>query len=111
MTTSKVAIVTGASGDIGAGLVAGYRRRDWAVVASARSIGPSRDPDLLTVAADVTELATAGQVIDTALERFGRIDTLVNNAGVVISKPFTGYTAADYATVVGVGITGFFWLT
>jgi NAD(P)-dependent dehydrogenase (short-subunit alcohol dehydrogenase family) len=111
MTTSKVAIITGASGDIGAGLVAGYRRRDWAVVASARSIGPSRDPDLLTLAADVTEPATAGQVIDTALERFGRIDTLVNNAGAVIARPFTDYTATDYAAVVGTSLTGFFWLT
>jgi NAD(P)-dependent dehydrogenase (short-subunit alcohol dehydrogenase family) len=111
MTTSKVAIITSASGYIGAGLVAGYRGRDWAVVASARSIGPSQDPDLLTVAADITEPATAGQVIDTALERFGRIDTLVNNAGAVIAKPFAGYTAADYAAVVGTTLTGFFWLT
>src|SRR5256885_9864571 len=111
MTTRKVAIITGASGGIGAGLVAGYRKRNWAVVASSRAIKRSQEPDLVTVAGDITEPATAGRIVDTALDRFGRIDTLVNNAGVVISKPFTGYTAADYATVVGVGITGFFWLT
>ena len=111
MTTRKVAIITGASGGIGAGLVAGYRSRDWAVVASARTITPSRDPDLLTVAADITEPATAGQIVGRALERFGRIDTLVNNAGVAIPKPFTSYTAADYAAVVGASLTGFFWLT
>ena len=111
MTTRKVAIITGASGGIGAGLVAGYRRRDWAVVASAGTISPSRDPEVLTVAGDVTEPATADRIVGTALERFGRIDTLVNHADVVISKPFTGYTAADYAAVVGVSLTGFFWLT
>ncbi len=80
-------------------------------MASARTIKSSPDPDLLTVAADITEPGTAGQIVDTALEHFGRIDTLVNNAGICISKPFTGYTAADYAAVVGVGLTGLFWLT
>jgi NAD(P)-dependent dehydrogenase (short-subunit alcohol dehydrogenase family) len=109
--TGKVAIITGASQGIGAGLVAGYRGRGWAVVGSARTIEPSQDPDLLTVAADITEPATADLITDAALGRFGRIDTLVNNAGVYISKPFTDYTAADYATVVGVNLTGFFWLT
>lgn len=111
MTTRKVAIITGASRGIGAGLVAGYRKRDWAVVASARSIEPSQDPDLLTVAADITEAATADRIVGAALERFGRIDTLVNNAGVYISKPFTDYTAADFATITGVNLGGFFWLT
>jgi NAD(P)-dependent dehydrogenase (short-subunit alcohol dehydrogenase family) len=111
MTTHKVAIITGASRGIGAGLVAGYRRRDWAVVASARTIRSSRDPDLLTVAADITDPATADRIVDSALERFDRIDTLVNNAGVFIHKPFTDYTAADYATITAVNLAGFFWLT
>jgi NAD(P)-dependent dehydrogenase (short-subunit alcohol dehydrogenase family) len=109
--TGKVAIVTGGSHGIGVGLVAGYRRRGWAVVASARTIKPSADPDVLTVEADIAEPATADRIISAALDRFGRIDTLVNNAGVFISKPFIDYTAADYATVVGVNLTGFFWLT
>ena len=107
----RVAIITGGSQGIGAGLVAGYRRQGWAVVATARTIKPSEDPDLLTVAGDITDPATAGRIADAALERFGRIDTLVNNAGVYISKPFTEYTAADYATVTGVNLAGFFWLT
>lgn len=111
MTTHKVAIITGASRGIGAGLVAGYRRQDWAVVASARTIKSSQDPALLTVAGNIAEPAIAGRLVDTALERFGRLDTLVNNAGVFISKPFTEYTAADYAAIVGVNLTGFFWLT
>ena len=109
--TGKVAIITGASRGIGAGLVAAYRGRDWAVVATARTIKPSDDPDVLTVAGDIADPATAGRIIGAALERFGRIDTLVNNAGVFISKPFADYTATDYATVVGVNLTGFFWLT
>ena len=91
--------------------MAGYRGRGWAVVASAPTIKPSEDPEVLTVEGDIADPATAGRIIGAALERFGRIDTLVNNAGVFLSKPFTDYTAADYATVVGVNLTGFFWLT
>ena len=100
--TGKVAIITGGSQGIGAGLVAGYRARGWAVVATASTITPSQDPGVLTVAGDIADPATAGQIVGAALERFGRLDTLVNNVGVFISKPFTGYTAADYARVVGV---------
>jgi NAD(P)-dependent dehydrogenase (short-subunit alcohol dehydrogenase family) len=111
MTTGKVAIVSGASVGIGAGLVAEYRRRGWAVVASARMIEPSQDPNLLTVAGDIAEPAAAGRIIDAALARFSRIDTLVNSVGVSISKPFTDYTTADYGPAVGAGLTGFFWLT
>jgi NAD(P)-dependent dehydrogenase (short-subunit alcohol dehydrogenase family) len=82
------------------------------VVASARTIKPSQDPDVLAVeGGDIAEPATADRIVDAALERFGRLDTLVNNAGVFVAKPFTDYTAADYATVVGVNLTGFFWLT
>src|SRR5580658_357422 len=110
-TAGKVAIVTGGSQGIGAGLVAGYRARGWAVVANALTIKQSQDPDVLTVEGDIAKRATADRVIEGALERFGRIDTLVNNAGVFVSKPFTDYTAEDYALVVGVNLTGFFWLT
>ena len=109
--TGKVAVITGGSQGIGAGLVAGYRGRGWSVVASALTIKPSDDPDLLTVVGDIADPATADKIADAALDRFGRIDTLVNNAGVFVSKPFTGYTAADYALVTGVNLAGFFWLT
>jgi NAD(P)-dependent dehydrogenase (short-subunit alcohol dehydrogenase family) len=109
--TGKVAVVTGGSQGIGAGIVAGYRQRGWSVVASARTIEPSGDPDLVTVAGDITDPATADQIIGAALDRFGRVDTLVNDAGVWLSKPFTEYSAADYATAVGVNLTGFFWIT
>ena len=107
----KVAIITGGSQGIGAGLVAGYRRQGWAVVANARTITPSQDPEVAAVDGDVSEQATAERIVGAALGRFGRVDTLVNNAGVFISKPFTDYTADDYAVMVGVNLTGFFWLT
>jgi NAD(P)-dependent dehydrogenase (short-subunit alcohol dehydrogenase family) len=110
-TGQKVAIVTGGSQGIGAGLVEGYRQRGWAVVANSLNITPSQDPDVLTVKGDVSQQATADEIISRATDRFGRVDTLVNNAGVFLAKPFTDYTAEDYALVTGVNLAGFFWLT
>jgi len=106
----KVAVITGASQGIGAGLACGYRKLGYAVVANSRSIAPANDDGILAVPGDIADPATAERVIAAAIDRFGRIDTLVNNAGAAISKPFTDYTAADYAAV-GAGLTGFFWLT
>ena len=111
MDDRRVAIVTGGSHGIGAGLVAAYRRQGWMVVANARTTHPSEDRDVLEVDGDVSEPATTDRIISEALERFGRIDTLINNAGVFIEKPFTDYTVADYESVVGVNLTGFFRLT
>ena len=108
--TGKVAIITAGTPDVGARLVAGYRERGWAVVASARAGGPSTDPDLLTIAADIADPAAAWRIVGGALKRFGRIDTLINNAVVNLAKPFTAYTPADYA-VAEVSLAGFFWLT
>jgi len=109
--SGKVAVISGGSHGIGAGLVAGYRGQGWSVVASARTIRPVEDPDLLAIAGDIAEPATADRIIDTTLDRFGRIDTLVNNTSVYISKPFTRYTADDYARIVEVNLTGFFLVT
>jgi NAD(P)-dependent dehydrogenase (short-subunit alcohol dehydrogenase family) len=109
--TGRVAVITGASQGIGAGLVAGYRGRGWSVVATARRMAPSADAGVLTVEGDIADPATAERLVGAALDRFGRLDTLVNNAGVFIAKPFTDYTAEDYATVTGVNLAGFFWLT
>ncbi|MGD9987398.1 SDR family NAD(P)-dependent oxidoreductase [Pseudonocardia sp.] len=107
----KVAIVTGASRGIGAGVVEGYRKLGYAVVATSRSIGASDDPQVLTVAGDLAEPGTADRVVDAALDRFGRIDSLVNNAGAFLAKPFTAYTDDDFATVVGLNLAGFFRIT
>ena len=107
----KVAIVTGASQGIGAGVVAAYRNQGWAVIANSRSMPASDDPGVLTVSGDVADPATAERIVHDGLEKFGRIDTLINNAGIFIAKPFTDYTSEDYAAVVGVNLTGFFTLT
>jgi NAD(P)-dependent dehydrogenase (short-subunit alcohol dehydrogenase family) len=106
-----VAIVTGASQGIGAGLVAGLRRAGYSVVGTARSIDASGDPDYLTVAGDIAEAETAQRVVDGALDRFGRIDSLVNNAGIFIGKPFTDYTVDDFAAITTVNLAGFFHVT
>ncbi|HEY2258087.1 MAG TPA: SDR family oxidoreductase [Solirubrobacteraceae bacterium] len=109
--TQKVAIITGASQGIGAGLTAGFRRAGYAVVGTSRSIAPANEPDLLTVRGDITETGTAQRVVEQAVERFGRVDSLINNAGIFISKPFTEYTADDYAAISAVNLTGFFYIT
>jgi len=107
----KVAIITGASQGIGEALVRSFRDRDYRVVANSRAIQPSVDQDVLAVAGDVADPATAERVVSQALARFGRIDTLVNNAGIFIAKPFTDYTDEDYARILGINLTGFFHLT
>jgi len=107
----KVVIVTGASQGIGAGIVGAYRERDWAVVATSRTIQTTEDALVLAVAGDISDPATSDRIVGEALDTFGRIDTLINDAGVYLSKPFIDYTADDYAAVVGVNLTGFFRLT
>ncbi|KAA2238254.1 SDR family NAD(P)-dependent oxidoreductase [Salinarimonas soli] len=107
----KVAIVTGASQGIGAGLVRAFRERGYRVVAASRSIEPSADLDILTVRGDVGDPATADRLVTEALARFGRIDTLVNNAGIFIAKPFTEYTAEDFRAKVATNLAGFFFVT
>jgi NAD(P)-dependent dehydrogenase (short-subunit alcohol dehydrogenase family) len=110
-TPRKVAIITGASQGIGAGLVAGFREAGYAVVGTAQSIRSSDDADYATVAGDITKAETAERVVARALDRFGRIDTLINDAGIYIGKPFTEYTLSDYAAVTAVNLTGFFHIT
>ena len=107
----KVVVITGASQGIGAGLVEGYRNRNFRVAANSRAIKPSSDADVLAVAGDAGDPATAERIVAQTLERFGRIDTLVNNAGIFIAKPFTDYTEEDYASILAVNLTGFFHLT
>jgi NAD(P)-dependent dehydrogenase (short-subunit alcohol dehydrogenase family) len=110
-TESKVAVITGASQGIGAALVKAYRARDYRVVATARTMAPSHDDDIVTVQGDIADRRTAEDVVSTCMDRFGRIDTLVNNAGIFIGKPFTQYTEADYASMLGVNVAGFFHTT
>ncbi len=107
----RVAIVTGASQGIGAGLVSAFRAAGYAVVGTARSIDLTDDPDLLTVAGDIADPDTAGRIVERALDRYGRIDSLINNAGIFIGKPFTEYTLQDYSAITAVNLTGFFHIT
>jgi len=107
----KVAVITGASQGIGAALVKAYRECNYMVVATARSIKPSDEHDVLAIPGDITDRNTAGRTISEGMARFGRIDTLVNNAGIFISKPFIQYTEADFAAILGVNVAGFFHIT
>jgi NAD(P)-dependent dehydrogenase (short-subunit alcohol dehydrogenase family) len=110
-TSQKVVVVTGASQGIGAETVKGFRQLGYRVVATARTMKAVDDPDILAVAGDIGDPATARRVISEGVARFGRIDTLVNNAGIFIAKPFTKYTAEDYAAITGVNLAGFFYIT
>jgi len=108
---SKVAVVTGASQGMGAALVEAFRARGYRVVATARSVKTTNDPDILAVPGDIADRKTAERAISASVERFGRIDTLVNNAGIFIAKPFTQYSEADFAVMLGVNLAGFFHIT
>jgi NAD(P)-dependent dehydrogenase (short-subunit alcohol dehydrogenase family) len=102
-----VVVITGASQGIGAGLVAGYRKLGYAVVANSRNVTASDDPMVLTVAGDIGQPGVGQRIVDAALERFGGIRTVVSNAGIFISKPFTDYTDADYEAITGVNLRVF----
>src|SRR5579871_4076562 len=109
----KVAIITGASQGIGAGLVEGYLSRGYRVVANSRSISPGKgqSPDVFGVPGDISDPHVAQTVVQTALEQFGRVDTLVNNAGIFLAKPFVDFTLEDYNKVLNVNLGGFFHVT
>jgi NAD(P)-dependent dehydrogenase (short-subunit alcohol dehydrogenase family) len=108
---TRVAVITGASQGIGAGLVAGSRKLGYAVVANSRSISDSDDPMVLAVPGDIGQPGVGARIVDAAIERFGRIDTVLNNAGIFVAKPFTDYTDGDYDAVTGVNLRGFFELS
>jgi NAD(P)-dependent dehydrogenase (short-subunit alcohol dehydrogenase family) len=107
----KVAIISGGSQGIGAGLVKAYRDRNYRVVATSRSIKQSGDQDIVAVAGDIGDPKTAEHVVTEAISRFGRIDTLINNAGIFIAKPFTDYTVEDFTSMIATNLAGFFHVT
>ncbi|PZR94592.1 MAG: 3-oxoacyl-ACP reductase [Stutzerimonas stutzeri] len=107
----KVAIVTGASQGIGAALVKGFRDRNYRVAATSRSITQGSDPDVLAIPGNIADLETAERVVREAIARFGRVDTLLNNAGIFIAKPFTDYTAEDFQGKIATNLAGFFHIT
>ena len=110
----KVAIVTGASQGIGASLVKAFRAIGYGVVANSRSIDAATvgdDAEIVAVAGDIALPETTDRIVAAALDRFGRIDTLVNNAGIFIPKPFIAYTLAEFEMVSAVNLAGFFHLS
>ena len=107
----KVAVITGASSGIGAALVKAYREAGFRVVANSRSIRTSDDPGILAIAGDIADPATAERIFRDGVDRFGRIDTLVNNAGIFTAKPFTQFTADDWSANIATNLAGFFHVT
>jgi NAD(P)-dependent dehydrogenase (short-subunit alcohol dehydrogenase family) len=110
-TARAVAVITEVSRGIGAALVQALRNRNYRVVATSRFIKPCCDDDLVTVQGDVADSNTANRIFKEALDRFGRVDTVVNNAGTFIPKPFISYSNDDYATYIATNVTGFFRMT
>jgi NAD(P)-dependent dehydrogenase (short-subunit alcohol dehydrogenase family) len=114
-TQQPVAIVTGASSGIGLGISQALLERGWSVVATSRTISESKElkpsSDLVLVDGEVSKKETAVKVVDTALKHFGRIELLVNNAGIFVPKPFTEYTEDDYNRVMSTNVASFFFMT
>src|ERR1700747_720052 len=113
--TVKTAIVTGASRGIGAGLVEAFLKRDYSVVANSRNIAKANpfaaSANLALVDGDIGDPRTAAKIVDTAVSRFGRIDVLINNAGIFIPKPFTEYTTEDFNALVSTTLAGFLYVS
>ncbi len=113
--SQKTAIVTGASQGIGAGLVEAFLERGYNLVANSRNITRANRfaiaKNIVLVDGDIGERSTAAKIVDTAVSKFGRIDVLINNAGVFIPKPFTEYTTEDFDTLVSTTLAGFLYVT
>jgi NAD(P)-dependent dehydrogenase (short-subunit alcohol dehydrogenase family) len=111
----QVAIVTGASSGLGLGITRALLKHGYRVVANSRTISKSKDlkpsEDLVLVDGDIGKKETAIKVADAAVKHFGRIDLLVNNAGIYIPKPFTEYTPEDFETMIGTNVAGYFFVT
>src|SRR5260370_22329314 len=113
--STKTAIVTGASRGIGAGLVEAFLKRGYSVVANARNITKANPfpacANVALVDGDIGDPRTAAKIVDTAVSRFGRIDVLINNAGVCVPKPFTEYTTEDFNTLGSTTLAGFLYVS
>ena len=114
-SNQKLVIVTGASQGIGAGVAQSFLDRDYNVVANSRNITKANpfaaSANVALVDGDIADPRTAAKIVDTAVSRFGRIDVLVNNAGIFIPKPFTEYTTEDFDTLVSTTLAGFLYVS
>src|ERR1700729_2225511 len=113
MAGKKTAIITGASGDIGAGLVDGFLREGYNVVATSRDANRdlTRSDGLVLLNGDIGKQQTAADAVEAAINNFGTIDVLVNNAGIFLTKPFTDFTTEDFDALVSTNLLGFFYIT
>lgn len=115
MTTKKTAIITGASSGIGLGLTTALVERGYHVVANSRRITAARtvtsSSDVVLIDGDIADPNVARRIVETAVQRFGRVDVLVNNAGIFIPKPFTDYSTEDFERLVSTNLTGFLYVT
>ena|SRR5271166_3103703 len=113
MSEKKAAIVTGAQQGIGAGLVEGFLKRDYHVVATSRHVSQAltASPRLVLIDSDIGKQETAARAVEAAIKHFGRIDVLVNNAGIFYVKPFTDFTTEDFNALVSTNLLGFLYIT
>ena len=113
MPDKKTAIVTGAQQGIGAGVVEGFLKNGYAVVGTSLSVTQSltSSPSLALVDGDISKPETAAKVVEAAIEHFGTIDVLVNNAGIYRAKPFTDFTTEDLNTLLSINLLGFVYMT
>jgi len=113
MSSKKTAIITGASAGIGAGLVEGFLREGYCVVATSRHAiqDLTTSGSLILVDGDIGKPQTAADTVEAAINNFGTIDVLVNNAGIFLTKPFTDFTTEDFDALVSTNLLGFFYIT
>ena len=112
MSSKKTAIITGASAGIGAGLVEGFLREGYCVVATSRHAiqDLTTSGSLILVDGDIGKPQTAADTVKAAINNFGTIDVLVNNAGIFLTKPFTDFTTEDFDALVSTNLLGFFYI-
>jgi len=113
MSNKKKAIITGASHGIGAGLVEAFLKQGYNVVATALGATGSltASPSLVVIDGDIGRQETAAKVVEAAIDNFGTIDVLVNNAGIYRTKPFTDFTTEDFSALVSTNLLGFLYIT
>src|ERR1700683_688549 len=113
MSSKKTAILTGAAAGIGAGLVEGFLREGYCVVATSRHAiqDLTTSGSLILVDGDIGKPQTAADTVEAAINNFGTIDVLVNNAGIFLTKPFTDFTTEDFDALVSTNLLGFFYIT
>jgi NAD(P)-dependent dehydrogenase (short-subunit alcohol dehydrogenase family) len=113
MSGKKTAIITGASGGIGAGLVEGFLKEGYNVVATSREGNRklTSSDSLVLLDGDIGKQQTAVDAVEAAVNNFGTVDVLVNNAGIFLKKPFTDFTTQDFDALVSINLLGFFYMT